>query len=83
MAGYHTQTNEKKRGFFSPKGVHFTNKRREWLSAALVAWARARDVNVVLCVGWNSETEQAKKDELEAQKNLVIALVQMAQNRRQ
>ena len=63
--------------FFS-KRVHYTPARQKWLSVALVLWAKAHSLSMVLCLGWNSPSLQVLNAELEAQKQLVVELARRA-----
>ena len=60
--------------FFPSKGAHYTPARQKWLSVALVLWAKAHSLSMVLCLGWNSPSLQVLNAELEAQKRLVVEL---------
>ena len=60
--------------FFSTKGAHYTPARQKWLSVALVLWAKAHSLSMVLCLGWNSPSLHVLNAELEAQKQLVVEL---------
>ena len=69
--------------FFPSKGAHYTPARQRWLSVALVLWAKAHSLSMVLCLGWNSPSLQVLNAELEAQKQLVVELARRGQQRRQ
>ena len=64
--------------FFSSKGAHYTPARQTWLSVALVLWAKAHSLSMVLCLGWNCRSLQVLNAELEAQKELVVELARRA-----
>ena len=60
--------------FFPKKGIHYTLARQKWLSIAIILWAKAHNLSLVLCLGWNSKCLKALEEELEAQKRLVQQL---------
>ena len=64
--------------FFSSKGAHYTPTRQRWLTVALVLWANAHSLSMVLCLGWNSLSLRVLNAELEAQKQLVVELARRA-----
>ena len=64
--------------FFPSTGAHYTPARQKWLSVALVLWAKAHSLSMVLCLGWNSPSLQVLNAELEAQKQLVVELARRA-----
>ena len=69
--------NEQNGDRFFSKGVHVTPARQKWLSVALVLWAKAHSLSMVLCLGWNSPSLQVLNAELEYQKQLILKLAQL------
>ena len=65
--------------FFPSEGAHYTPARQKWLSVAIVLWAKAHSLSMVLCLGWNSPSLHVLNAELEAQKQLVVELEFRAQ----
>ena len=64
--------------FFPSNGAHDITARRNWLSVAVVLWANANRLSMVLCLGWNSPSLQVLNAELEAQQQLVVELARRA-----
>ena len=57
--------------------VYYTPVRwlvKQWLIVAIMAWAKANNLSMIFCLGWNSKSLQILNDELEAQRQLVVEL---------
>jgi len=65
-------------GFFPPKGAHYTPAHQKWLSVAFVLWAKAHELSMILCLGWDCSSLQVLNAELEAQGQLVFELARRA-----